>query len=46
MTKTSLSGWQDELLDRELVLTRVVDAPRDLGYQTIDKMAAYAERMP
>jgi len=30
MTKASLSGWQDELLDRELVLTRVVDAPREL----------------
>ena len=27
---TATAGWQDDLLDRELVLTRVVDAPRDL----------------
>lgn len=30
MTNSTSTGWQDELLDRELVLTRVVDAPRDL----------------
>lgn len=30
MTKATASGWQDDLLDRELVLTRVVDAPREL----------------
>lgn len=30
MNVSSTVGWQDDLLDRELVLTRVVDAPRDL----------------
>lgn len=30
MNDTTSAGWQDETLDRELVLTRVVDAPREL----------------
>ena len=30
MKDVTPTGWQDDVLDRELVLTRIVDAPREL----------------